>query len=105
MLNKNVFSFPLKVSTELQFLSSSGSEFQSFGADKEKALSAVLLSALDVILGTVRRKLIALIFSEEAYFTKHSKYTYTLVFVTLLETGTHMLMKGKCKQIPAYTKK
>ena len=38
--------------------------------------------------------LIALIFSQEVYFIKHSMYSDS-VFVTLLETGTHMLMRAK----------
>ena len=40
--------------------------------------------------------LIALIFSEEVYFTKHSQYTVLqFIYVIVLETGKHMLMKGK----------
>ena len=36
----------------LVFLISGGSEFHNLGADKEKAPSAVLLSALEIVFGT-----------------------------------------------------
>ena len=40
----------------LVFLISEGSVFHNLGADKEKARSAVLLSALEIVFGTVQIK-------------------------------------------------